>query len=638
MPLFTLVPLQWGTPKMDDKMAKLSFHKSERDSFGPTLPASIAEMADKPGVALRFLRGREVHRECSNAELYEEMMVRARQLRALGLKKGDKLAFVVPETEDFVLTFLAAFAAGVVPVPMYPPLSFGKLDAYVDTAARIVEASEARMMLTDGRMQAILWSLVDRVDTLEALHTTEALAKQNIDGVEVDIDDITLDDVAFLQFTSGSTAMPKGVIVTHGSLLANLDGIMNVGLKIVEEDVAVTWLPLYHDMGLIGMVLAPVWYGVPTTYISTLDFVKQPSIWMETMSTYGGSISFAPNFAFALAVKRTRESKLAQMDLSRAKAIGCGAEPNNPETLRTFLEFFGRAKLPSNCLLPAYGMAEATLAITFHELADELHTDVIDADRYEAEGLAIPVALNDDTAVRVSEHVSCGAPFPGHEVVIVDENFNPLPERHLGQIIVRGPSNTPGYYNEPEKTADTFRDVGLVTGDLGYLADGKLYVTGRKKDIIILNGRNYDPHAIEWAVQDIDGVRKGNVVAFSIPGAQSEGLVVVVEAKEDADETTVVADIQQKLSEDLFLAAVDIVLVEKGQLPKTSSGKLQRAKTRAQYLDGTLGAEGVRTFGASGDRITLVKHITRSAVSQVRHKVRRGALTVMGRFSPQWRD
>lgn len=616
-------------------MAKLSFHDTIRNSKGPTLPVAVAELVDKPGVAVRFLRGRKVHRECSNAELYEEMMRRARQLRALGLQKGDRLAFVVPETDDFVLTFLGALAAGVVPVPMYPPLSFGKLDAYVDTAARIVEASGARMVLTDSRMQTILWSLVDRVETLEALHTTEALDKQDITDVDVDIYDIALDDMAFLQFTSGSTSMPKGVMVTHGSLLANLDGIMNVGLEIAEDDIAVSWLPLYHDMGLIGLVLAPVWFGVPTTYIPTLDFVKQPSIWMETMSTYGGSISFAPNFAFALAVKRTRPSKLADMDLSRAKAIGCGAEPNHPETLRSFLEFFGQAGLPSNCLLPAYGMAEATLAIAFHELQGELHTDVIDADRYEAEGVAYPVDLTDDVEVRVSENVSCGRPFPGHEVAIVDADFNELPERHVGQIIVRGPSNTPGYYEEPEKTADTFRDFGLVTGDLGYIAEGQLYVTGRQKDIIILNGRNYDPHAIEWTVQDIDGIRKGNVVAFSIAGEHSEQLIVVAETKDDVDLDQLRDRIKSTLNEDLFLSAADIVLVGRGQLPKTSSGKLQRAKTKAQYLDGSLGSEGVRTFGATGDRMTLVKHITRSTFSQVRHRVRRRAASVMMRINPQ---
>ena len=617
-------------------MAKLSFHKTIHNAQGPTLPVAVREFIDKPGVALRFLRGRNVHRECTNTDVYDEMMLRARQLRALGLQKGDRVAFVIPETDDFVLTFLGALAAGVVPVPMYPPLSFGKLDAYVDTAARIVHASGARMVLTDARMQSILWSLVDRIDTLESLVTVDTMSKKDIADIEIDIDDIGLDDMAFLQFTSGSTSTPKGVMVTHGSLLANLDGIMNVGLEIAEDDIAVSWLPLYHDMGLIGLVLAPVWFGVPTTYIPTLDFVKQPSIWMETMSTYGGSISFAPNFAFALAVKRTRESKLEKMDLSRAKAIGCGAEPNHPETLRTFIEYFGRAGLPSNALLPAYGMAEATLAIAFDRLDGELHTDVIDADRYEAEGVAYPVDLNDDSVVRVGEHVSCGTPFPGHEVVIVDSEFEEVPERHVGQIIVRGPSNTPGYFREPTKTAETFQDIGLVTGDLGYVADGNLYVTGRKKDIIILNGRNYDPHAIEWAVQELEGVRKGNVVAFSVPGAHTEELVVVAEAKEDADLEATVGRIEKALSEDMMLSG-DIVLVSRGQLPKTSSGKLQRAKTKAQYLDGTLGEEGVRTFGAGGDRLTLMKHLTRSAVSQVRHRVRRGAANVITRINPAWR-
>lgn len=595
-------------------------------------------MTDKPGVSLRFLRGRKVSRECTYAEVYAEMMRRAQHFRAMGLKKGDRVAFVVPENEDFVLSFLGAFAAGVVPVPMYPPLSFGKLDAYIETAAKVLKASGARMLLTDKRVQSVLWSLVDRVETLESLVTVDQLREELADDVElVDIGHVGFDDPAFLQFTSGSTADPKGVVVTHGSLIANLDGIMNVGLEIEEEDIAVSWLPLYHDMGLIGFVLAPVWYGVPTIYIPTLDFVKQPSIWMETMHEYRASLAFAPNFAYSLCVKRTRESKLEQMDLSCVKALGCGAEPNHPETLRNFLDFFGRAGLKPNTLLPAYGMAEATLAITFHPLRSLLRTDVIDADRYESEGVAIAVDLTDDVTVRVAEHVSCGTPFPGHEVVVVDENFRELPERHVGQILVRGPSVAAGYFQDAERTKETFGPHGLVTGDLGYIANGELFVTGRQKDIIILNGRNYDPHAIEWAVQEVDGVRKGNVVAFSVPGAQTEELVVVAEVKDDADLDLVREAVASTIRDELFLSPQDIVLVGRGQLPKTSSGKLQRRKTRQQYLEATLGTEGVRTFGAQSDRITLAKHIARSAVSQVRHRVRQGAVSVISRINPQWR-
>jgi fatty-acyl-CoA synthase len=239
--------------------------------------------------------------------------------------------------------------------------------------------------------------------------------------------------------------------------------------------------------------------------------------------------------------------------------------------------------------------------------------------------------------VRVAEHVSCGEPFPGHEVLVVDENFEPVPERHVGQILVVGPSVTPGYYREPEKTAKAFREFGLLTGDLGYMADGNLYVTGRMKDIIILNGRNYDPHAIEWVVQEVEGIRKGNVVAFSIPGEQSEELVVAAEAKRTVEDLDELADrVGKTIREELFLSPGDVKLVARGQLPKTSSGKLQRRKTREQYLDGSLGVEGDRTLGAQGDRITLAKHLAKSAVSQVRHRVRRGAVSVISRINPQW--
>ncbi len=619
-------------------MAKLSYQTTERTALGPSLPAAIAELVDKEGYCTKFLRGREVRAEYSYEEMYGEMMRRAQGFLRMGLKKGDRVAFVLPETDDFVLSFLGALAAGVVPVPMYPPLSFGKLDAYIETASKIIESSGARMLLTDKRTQAVLWSLVDKVEALDELRTVDELEQRLDDDVEmIDLDHIQHDDLAFLQYTSGSTADPKGVVVTHGSLLANLDGIMNVGLQIREDDIAVSWLPLYHDMGLIGFVLAPMWFGVPTVYIATLDFVKQPSLWLETLSKYRGSLAFAPNFAYSLAVKRTRESKLGQLDLSCVRGLGCGAEPNHPETLRNFLEYFGRAGMKDTVLIPAYGMAEATLAMTFHDLDSPLRSDVIDADRYEAEGVAHPIDLDDDFTGRVSEHISCGKAFPGHEVLIVDENYQPLPERHVGEIVFRGPSTAAGYWGDDEKTARTFRDDGLLTGDLGYIADGELYVTGRQKDIIILNGRNYDPHAIEWVVQEVNGVRKGNVVAFSIPGERTEELVIVAERKEETVASEVRDAILHAVRDELFLSPADVVLVGRGQLPKTSSGKLQRRKTREQYMDATLGTEGVRTLGAQSDRITLAKHLARSAMSQVRHRVWRRAASVISLINPMSR-
>ncbi len=593
-----------------------------RNANGPTVPAAVLELAELKGTSLTFMAGKSERMVCSYQDVYDEMMNRGQQLLNRGLKKGDKVAFILPNPEDFVLSFLGAMAVGIVPVPMYPPLSLGKLDSYIESTAKILKTSEAKALITDTKMKSILWSLVDRVDTLKELFTSDALEKPALEEGQpysFSVADLHPEDLAFLQFTSGSTSTPKGVIVTHESLLANLDGIMNVGLKIDENDVAVSWLPLYHDMGLIGFMLAPVWYGVPTIYIPPLDFIKQPSRWMKAMNDYKGTIAFAPNFAYALAKRRTKSELIANWDLSHVKVLGCGAEPNHPETLQSFLDHFAPSGLPQKALLPVYGMAEATLAVSFIDLDETMTVDVIDAEKYQTEKIATPTAGLKQNSL---EFVCCGRPFPEHRLSIINDDGKELPERHVGQIVFEGASITPGYYKETEKTRETFTDKGLLTGDLGYLADGELYVTGRMKDIIILNGRNYDPQSIEWVVQEIDGVRKGNVVSFSVPGSQSESLVIVAEVKDGIDVSELSALIKSTVKEELFLSATDVLLVGRGQLPKTSSGKLQRRKTRDQFINGSLGTEGVRNFEAKGNRLTLAKHVARSTVSEVRYRVK----------------
>lgn len=596
---------------------------------GPYVPMAILEHAEHRDGGFTFIASNGDENHYSFEELSYEMRLRGQHLLDLGLEKGDRVAFVIPEPQDFVLNFLGAMSVGVVPVPMYPPLSMGKLDAYIESSARIIEASKARMLLTDKRVQNILWSLVDEVETLESLRTVDHFNEKGT-VTPAEVADLTHEDVAFLQFTSGSTSHPKGVIVTHGSLLANLDGIMNVGLRITPDDVAISWLPLYHDMGLIGFMLAPVWYGVPTVYMSPVTFVKRPYMWMETVSRFGGSITFAPNFAYALSTRRTKPERVAEMDLSRLKALGCGAEPNHPVTLQNFIDHFEPAGLRPEALLPCYGMAEATLAITFIDLDETMTVDRVDGDVYQTDGYAQPA--NDDSE-SVVDFVCCGRPFPHHEVMIVDENGEPLGERTVGEIVVRGPSITPGYFEEPEKTRATYTDLGLMTGDLGYMADGELYVTGRKKDVIIMNGRNYDPQSIEWIAQEVEGVRKGNVVAFSIPGENTEELVIAAEVKRDVtDYESVEKAISKAVRQDLMVSPSDIALVGRGQLPKTSSGKLQRAKTRAQYMEGTLGRDGARVVDARGDKVTVARHVAKSTVTRVRHGVKNRAGAVLSKL------
>lgn len=546
------------------------------------------------------------------SELVPAARRRGQALKDRGLVQGDRVALIIPEPEEFVLTFLGATLVGLVPVPMYPPLALGKLDGFMDTAARILNSSGARLLVTTKQVSTILWGLTNKADALEDILVCEKLKK---DGPEAELADIHEDDPCFLQFTSGSTSDPKGVVVTHKSLMANARAIMVDGLDSTDEDVGVSWLPLYHDMGLIGFVLAPLTTTVSVVFIPTLRFVKRPRVWMETMAKYKGSITFAPNFAFALATKYAPRQIEAGIDLSSVRVIGCGAEPINPDTLARFNEAFAPAGLDPRAIMPCYGMAEATLAMSFDRLDQEFSAIVVDRETFEVHHRAEPP--KDDDTLRV---VACGRTFPGHELGIIDDQGHPLPEGHVGEIVFSGPSLSAGYFENEAATKDTIVDGWLRTGDLGFMVDGQIYVSGRKKDLIILNGKNYHPQAIEWEVEQVQGVRKGNVVAFSRRGADTEELVVVAETREE-DHEALTAEIASQVKKSTGLVISEVVVLSAGGLPKTSSGKLQRAKTKEQHVRGTLGKEN-RTMGGNATRAVLARHVTSSVFARIRHKVR----------------
>jgi fatty-acyl-CoA synthase len=554
--------------------------------------------------------------------LIDEARRRGRQLAALGLRKGDRVALVIPDAKEFVLTFLGAATAGIVPVPLYPPLSLGRLDAYLGGMVRTLNAAAIDLVVATTEVQKILWSVLPRVPSARDLVTVEALA-QGAESREP-APDISPDDPVFLQFTSGSTSAPKGVVVTHASLCANGCAIMSAGLEADPLlDKAVSWLPLYHDMGLIGFVLAPLMIGLPSVFMPTVAFVKRPTLWMDVIHEHRGTITFAPNFAFARLTKRASDADLARWDLSCLRVVGCGAEPIHAGTMRAFQDRFAAAKLSNLAMLPCYGMAEATLAMSFVPLDTPLRIDAIDPDACYADKRALPAPPSSGAL----ELVSCGRAFPDHELGIFDDDDRRLGEREIGEIRMRGPSMAAGYFRNPEQSRMVFggvRDDGwLRTGDLGYMADGHLYISGRKKDILIVHGRNYYPQGIEWLVEEVAGVRKGNVVAFSIPGATSEEVVVVAETQDnDAGKRAELAGaIKRHINEAMALAIGDVTLVGVGELPKTTSGKLQRAKTREQYLAGTLGTEGVRSLSTSAQKLALARHFATSMMSRLRHRI-----------------
>jgi acyl-CoA synthetase (AMP-forming)/AMP-acid ligase II len=557
----------------------------------------------------------------SFAQLERESARMAGALQDLGLRKGDRVALIVPGNQDFVRCFLGAIRAGIVPVPVYPPLGLGQLQTYLDNTRHIVARAGARALVTNAMIKRLLGTVQEACPALERVVTIESLAESN---APFRAETITLDDVAFLQFTSGSTSRPKGVTLTHGNLAENIRCIMDLGLKVRRGDSVVSWLPLYHDMGLIGFVLAPIFRGTCVTFMSAMTFLKRPVTWFEAMTRYRGEATFAPNFAYALAVKRIREPDLAGIDLSAWRVAGCGAEPVRAETLEAFSDRFARVGFRRAALTPSYGMAESSLAIAFTELGEGLKTVAVHGPTLWEKGEVVRTGEDDEDVVRL---VSCGHWFPEHKLAIYDpqdaQSAAALPEGRVGEIRIAGPSVMKGYWQDEETTRAAFAGEMLKTGDLGFVLDGKVFICGRSKEIVIVHGRNYYPQDIEWEASKVPGVRKGNVIAFGARDpagkeADRERVVVAFEIAEGtsaaASDALVVA-VRRAVQEGLGLTIDEAVPLAAGALPKTSSGKLQRARTRALYEGDELSE---RKSARDVSRLEVAKHAAMSQLSYLK--------------------
>lgn len=519
-------------------------------------------------------------RSISYAELLAQALLMGGALLAEGLLPDDRVALVAPEVGSFVTAFFAISAAGLLPVPLVPPAQAGDLPTFARQTRQLLAASRAAAVLTTAEVAGLL-DLRDlqpapRVLIIDTLLRGPAL--------EVPASP-SLDQPALLQFTSGSTAAPKGVVLTHANLHANIAAISGPhGLNVGPSDVGVSWLPLHHDMGLIGVLLAAMYTQVNVVIMSPVLFLKRPTMWLEALSQYRGTISFAPNFAYELCLRRVKPSQIGTLDLSSWRVAGCGAEPVRADTLRAFGERFAQAGFKASSFVPSYGLAEHSLAVTFCHHG--LKVDSLDPGRLIRESRAVSIADRRSPAVRL---VCCGRPFPEHDVQIVDEDGGRLPDRYVGRIVVRGPSVMAGYFENPRATADTLQGGWLHTGDLGYLADGELFVCGRTKDLIIRHGRKYHPPDLESAIADLRGIRPAGVVVFGINRPDEDDQVVaVLEARASMTPEDIIDHVRRRIRESAGLELDRVIIARPGTIPHTTSGKVRRAETRARFEAGTL--------------------------------------------------
>ncbi len=559
-----------------------AFKAEEHADESLTLVSAIARLPSDPDRGFRFIGFGPQERSFSWDELRREAGKRAAHLAGSGLSPGHRLALVIPDGPEFVLSFVAAVMAGLVPVPVFPPATARAIEQYGDTLTRILEVADASAVLSSGPTAGTLESLLaGKGDSREVLKVETVFSGEPPPFTPPRA---SPSDLCFLQFTSGSTSAPRGVMVTHANLVANARAYLGShGLDCRPDDVGVSWLPLFHDMGLIGFVLTPLIGDVPVSIISTTAFGRDPRIWLREIHRRRATITYAPNFAYAHVTRRVREEDLKTLDLECLRVAGCGAEPVHAPTLRAFAARFAPAGFQAEALLPSYGLAESTLAVSFHRRGTGMHTDAVDPEALKR-GRAVSVAPGFTSP---AELVCCGTAFPKHQITIFDERGRPVPERTVGEVALKGPSVTGGYFNAPDATDESWRDGWFFTGDLGYLDSGELYVCGRRKDLIIVMGANYHPQDIEWAVRDLPGVRRGNVAAFSIEEDGGERLALIAEA-DPRDAADLPRAIALRVRESVGLDPDFVAVVSSGALPRTSSGKLQRARARHLLIAGAL--------------------------------------------------
>ncbi len=536
---------------------------------------------------IRFYADQGAGDELSHAGLMAGARGIAAGLVSQGIGPGEAVALMLPTGRAYFVCFVGILLVGAVPVPLYPPFRATQLEEHLRRQAGILANCLAPLLITAAELQPAARLLIGQVRSLRAVVSLDDL---HGDGGSVQ-PRVTGADTALLQYTSGSTGAPKGVILNHANLLANVRAI-GAAARVRPQDVVVSWLPLYHDMGLIGAWLGSLYHGIPLVLMSPLAFVARPVRWLAAIHRHGGTLTAAPNFAFELCLRRIADDEVAGLDLSTLRGVYNGAEAISPQTMERFIARFAPRGFRREAMMPVYGLAESSVGLAFTPLGRGPRIDAVQRQHFVSSGDAIAATDGGADGGDDVRFVSCGVPLPGHEIRVVDASDRELPERREGRIQFRGPSSTSGYFRNPEATAALFRGDWCGTGDLGYLAGGELYVTGRVKDIVIRAGRNIHPEEIEEAVGAIAGIRKGNVAVFGVTDAHdaTERLVVMAETRKPAEgwrdlETAVAAAVI-----DLVGMPPDrVVLAPPNTILKTSSGKIRRAACRRLYEEGAIG-------------------------------------------------
>lgn len=555
--------------------------------------ATLGDALDYAAHGRRGLNFFDARAQLVRAYSFDELRVDARgdaaRLIAMGIAPGDRVALIAETSAEFSRLFFGAIYAGALPTPLPLPTSFGGRDAYVEQIRTQLRSCAPGVILSPPGLFALVAEAAAAIDDCIAFDWSVFLA---CDVPMVVLPIAAADDIAYLQYSSGSTRFPHGVAVTHRALLANLAGHAT-STRVQDSDRVVSWLPFYHDMGLVGCLMSPLANQMSADYISTDDFARRPLSWLTLIGrNEGTTLSYSPTFGYDICARRISSSidVRERFDLSRWRVAGNGADMIRPEVMQHFVDMFDPAGFAASAFLPSYGLAEATLAVSMMPVGEGIVTDLVDERVLSGEGYAGVGTDANDHPTRYRAIVNCGRALPGLTIEIRDERGKIVADRHIGRLFVAGLGIMAGYFRDAAATSACLVDGWLDTGDMGYLADGYIYIVGRAKDMIIINGKNHWPQDIEWVIEQLPGFKAGDIAAFAITtpgGEEAPAVLVQCRTSDMAERATLRDSIRNKVRAITGMTCV-VELIPPRTLPRTSSGKLSRSKARSQYLSGEI--------------------------------------------------